>query len=402
MATAVAEQKGIEAEAPTEKSIEAETSIEKKPAELGYHMPAEWEAHAGCWMGWPERPDNWRQSAALAQKAFVEVASAISQFEPVTICACAAQWENAREMLPPHVRVVEMSQNDSWLRDTGPTFIVKERDNGLRDVAAIDWAFNSWGGLQGGCYPDWSSDALVARKILQVERVPRFEHRMVLEGGSIHVDGQGTLLTTEECLLNPNRNPGMSKQQIEQELCRYLGVRKVLWLPRGLYGDEDTNGHIDNMACFACPGAVLLSWTDDVNDPQHERSTEALEILTQATDACGRKLEVTKVHVPGPLFYTADDVAGLQVAGGESTRQAGARLAASYVNFYVANGGVVAPAFGDPERDAAALGVLQAAFPDRKVVQVSSGREIVLGGGNVHCITQQQPARLSSTQSLLR
>lgn len=366
------------------------------PAALGFRMPAEWEPHEGTWMGWPERPDNWREHARHAQEAFVEVATAVSRFEPVTVCASPAQWEAARTQLPPEVRVLELSQNDSWFRDSGPTFVVKEGPNGSRQVAGIDWVFNAWGGKEGGCYPDWSHDVLIGRKILEVERVPRFPHTMVLEGGSIHVDGEGTVITTEECLLNENRNPGMSKAQIEEQLREYLGAQKVIWLPKGLYNDTDTNGHVDNLACFARPGHVLLSWMDDPDDPQHEISRLAYEALSGTEDARGRRIEVHKLHVPGPLFYAEEEINGLTYKGDgtdSAPRPAGDRLAASYANLYIANGGVVVPAFGDKEKDEMALRTLQEVFPDHKVVQISRGREIVLGGGNVHCITQQQPAR---------
>ncbi|OMO60903.1 Peptidyl-arginine deiminase, Porphyromonas-type [Corchorus capsularis] len=366
------------------------------PSLLGYHMPAEWEPHSHCWMGWPERSDNWRDNAVHAQRMFTKIATAISKFEPVTICASAAQWTNARSQLPPNIRVVEMSMNDSWFRDTGPTFIVNRRESSSgtpeNKIAGIDWTFNSWGGADDACYTDWSLDLHVARKILAIERLPRFSHTMVLEGGSIHVDGEGTCLTTEECLLNKNRNPNMTKEQIEDELRAYLGVKKIIWLPRGLYGDDDTNGHIDNMCCFAKPGVVLLSWTDDETDPQYERSVEAFSVLSNETDASGRKLQIIKLHVPGPLFMTDAEAAGVAQDGEAKPRLPGTRLAASYVNFYIANGGIITPQFGDQKWDDEAVRVLSQAFPDYEVVRIEGAREIVLGGGNIHCITQQQPA----------
>ncbi|ESR54092.1 hypothetical protein CICLE_v10020592mg [Citrus x clementina] len=366
------------------------------PALHGYLMPAEWEPHSQCWMGWPERPDNWRDDALHAQTVFAKVATAISKFEPVTVCASAAQWENARSQLPENIRVIEMSMNDSWFRDTGPTIVVNKSSasSGAQapKVAGIDWNFNSWGGVDDGCYRDWSLDLQVARKILSTERLPRFPHSMVLEGGSIHVDGEDTCLTTEECLLNKNRNPHLTKGQIENELKAYLGVMKIIWLPRGLFGDDDTNGHIDNMCCFSKPGVVLLSWTDDKTDPQYERSVEALTILSDATDARGRKLQIIKLHVPGPLYMTEEEAAGLNQDGEAKPRLAGTRLAASYVNFYIANGGIITPQFGDKKWDGEAVRVLSQAFPKYEVVGIERAREIVLGGGNIHCITQQQPA----------
>jgi len=229
---------------------------------------------------------------------------------------------------------------------------------------------------------------------LAVEKVPRFPHSMILEGGSIHVDGEGTCLTTEECLLNKNRNPHLTKAEIEDELKAYLGVKKVIWLPHGLFGDDDTNGHIDNMCCFVKPGVVLLSWTDDVSDPQYERSLEAVSVLSNATDAKGRKLEIIKLHVPGPLYMTDEEASGLIQDGEAKPRPPGTRLAASYLNFYIANGGIITPQFGDQKWDDEAVRVLSLAFPDYEVVRVDGAREIALGGGNIHCITQQQPAAL--------
>ncbi|KAK2981546.1 hypothetical protein RJ640_018406, partial [Escallonia rubra] len=284
--------------------------------------------------------------------------------------------------------------------------------------------------IDDGCYKDWSLDLLVARKILAIERLPRFAHSIILEGGSIHVDGEGTCLTTEECLLNKNRNPHLTKDQIENELKAYLGVKTVIWLPHGLFGDDDTNGHVDNMCCFVKPGVVLLSWTDDEADPQYQRSIEALSVLSNSKDANGRQFQIIKLHVPGPLFMTDEEAAGvfeiycalvaltyklcgltillqslLEKQDGEGKpRLPGTRLAASYVNFYIANGGIVAPQFGDEKWDDEAVRVLSLAFPDHEVstlfiiccllyvVRIKDAREIVLGGGNIHCITQQQPA----------
>ncbi|KAL5815721.1 hypothetical protein ACOSQ4_026362 [Xanthoceras sorbifolium] len=366
------------------------------PAHHGYRMPAEWEPHSQCWIGWPERPDNWRDNAVHAQRVFAKVATAISKFEPVTVCASVAQWDNARSQLPDNIRVIEMSMNDSWFRDSGPTIIVSNNTSSsgisVPKVAGIDWTFNSWGGVDDGCYQDWSLDLLVARKILGIERLPRFSHSMILEGGSIHVDGEGTCLTTEECLLNKNRNPHLTKEQIEDELKAYLGVTKVIWLPRGLYGDDDTNGHIDNMCCFVKPGVVLLSWTDDETDPQYERAAEAFSVLSNATDAAGQKFEIIKLHVPGPLYMTDEEAAGVNQDGEAKPRLPGTRLAASYVNFYIANGGIITPQFGDQKWDDEAVRILSQAFPNHEVVRVEGAREIVLGGGNIHCITQQQPA----------
>jgi len=225
--------------------------------------------------------------------------------------------------------------------------------------------------------------------VAEIERMDRYQAPIVLEGGSIHVDGEGTLLTTEECLLNPNRNPNLTKEEIEQVLREYLDVEKILWLGRGVYLDE-TSGHVDNLCCFVRPGAVALTWTDDTSDSQYETSLDAYERLRSATDARSRTLEVHRIHQPNPITITAEESRGVDVVEGTLPRRPGDRMAGSYINFYVANGGVVAPTFDDPHDDAA-LQTLQRLFPERRVVGVPA-REILLGGGNIHCITQQQPA----------
>jgi agmatine deiminase len=354
------------------------------PAKDGFRMPAEWETHAGTWMLWPERPDNWREGAVPAQRAYAAVAAAIAKGEPVTMCVSAAQFNAARAMLPAGVRVVEMSSNDAWMRDVGPTFVVDRRGR----VRGIDWMFNAWGGKAGGVYLDWELDDQVAAKVLEIESKPRYRAPFILEGGSIHVDGQGTLLTTEECLLDPNRNPTLRRGQIESLLERYLGVHEIIWLGRGVFNDE-TDGHVDNLCCFVRPGEVVLTWCDDPEDPQYDISRAAWEVLVRARDARGRKLRIHKLLQPGPLYMTEAEAAGIAQSPECKPRCEGDRLAASYVNYYVANRHVVMPLL-DPRTDRAAKATLAKLYPRRKVVGVPA-REILLGGGNIHCITQQQP-----------
>ncbi len=358
--------------------------IESTPKADGFYMPAEFSPHAGSWLLWPERQDNWRNGAKPAQKAFVEVASAIARFELVTVGVNQSQFSNARQKLPPHIRVVEMSNNDAWMRDCGPTFVV----DGKGSVRGIDWVFNAWGGLYNGLYFPWDLDEGVAPKVFEIERTDYYKAPIVLEGGSIHVDGEGTCLTTAECLLSPGRNPDLNQAQIETHLKEYLNVEKVLWIPRGVYHDE-TTGHVDNIACFLRPGVLALTWTDDKSDPQYEISAEAYDYLMSHTDARGRQLEVHKIHQPDPIILSSVDVEGVDEVEGTLPRQVGDRMAASYVNYYTCNGGAVIPVFGDPH-DRLALDTLQRLLPERKVVGVPA-REILLGGGNIHCITQQQP-----------
>ena len=359
-------------------------TIRGTPARHGFRMPGEFERHAGCWLLWPERTDNWRLGAKPAQAAFAAVASAIARFEPVTVAASRTQYVNARKQLPPAVRVVEVSSNDAWMRDVGPTFLVDPR--GRRRGA--DWRFNAWGGLRGGLYFPWDQDDCVAQKVLEIEGDDRYRASFVLEGGAIHVDGEGTCITTEECLLNPNRNPELTREQIEANLKAWLGVETVIWLGKGVACDE-TDGHVDNLCCFARPGELCLTWTDDRRDPQHAISRDALERLREARDARGREFKVHKIAQPGPLYMTADESGGVDHVEGTRPREPGHRLAGSYVNFYIANGGVVVPLL-DARRDRHALAQLKKVFPEREVVGVPS-REILLGGGNIHCITQQVP-----------
>ncbi len=358
--------------------------LSSTPRADGFTMPAEFAPHRQTWMLWPQRPDNWRNGGKPAQKAFASVTTAISQFEPVTVGVNHDQYANARQMLSVQVRVVELSNNDAWMRDCGPTFV----KDGKGSVRGVDWKFNAWGGLVTGIYFPWDLDNAVARKVLEIENVDRYEAPFVLEGGSIHVDGEGSCITTEECLLSPGRNPELSKDQIEDHLKDYLNVEKVLWIPRGVYNDE-TSGHVDNLACFIRPGVIALTWTDDKSDPQYERSAQAYDFLMSNEDAKGRNLIVHKIYQPDPILINAEEAEGVDAVNGTLPRQAGDRMAASYINFYFCNGGVIVPIFNDPH-DASALESLQALVPERKVVGVPAS-EILLGGGNIHCITQQQP-----------
>jgi agmatine deiminase len=311
------------------------------------------------------------------------VATAIAATERVTVAASPAQLERARSMLPAPVEVVELPTDDAWMRDIGPTFVTRGDER-----RGVDWHFNAWGGLDGGLYERWDQDDDAARRVCEHEGDERYRAPVVMEGGSIHVDGEGTVLATEECLLNRNRNPALSRPQIEHALYEYLGASKVLWLGRGVFDDE-TDGHVDNLACFVRPGVVLLAWTDDDTDPQHAISADALRRLQAATDARGRRLEIIPIPLPGPLYATEEEAAGVEAAEGTLARSAGDRLAASYVNFYLGDGRVVMPLL-DERCDDEAAAVLTRCFPERELVRVEA-REILLGGGNIHCITQQVP-----------
>lgn len=359
---------------------------ETTPVSGGFRMPAEYERHQGCIMIFPERPDSWQYGGYAARKAFVQIAEAIAESEQVTVCAGGARYDNARALLPPHIRVVEMSSNDAWARDYAPTFL--KNDKGV--VRGVDWGFNAWGGLCDGLYFPWDKDNQMARKLCDLLGFDVYDMRdFILEGGSIHVDGEGTCMVTECCLLSKGRNPGLSREEIEVRLRSCLNVSVVLWLPWGIHNDE-TNGHVDNICAFTRPGEVVLAWTEDREDVQYPLSKACLDYLEQAVDARGRKLKVHRLPLPKPVTVTEEECRGLDACWDEPARRPGERLAASYVNFYIANGSIVMPGFGDPA-DAEAKAVLEGLFPDRKVIQIYT-RDILIGGGNIHCITQQIPA----------
>lgn len=355
------------------------------PAADGFRMPAEFEPHEGCIMIFPERSDSWQYGAYAARKAFVKIAEVIAESEKLTVCASEAQYDNARAMLPDHIRVVEMASNDSWARDYAPTFV----KNDAGEVRGIDWGFNAWGGLYDGLYFPWDKDNRMARKLCDLLEKDVYDKRdFILEGGSIHVDGEGTCMVTESCLLSKGRNPELSREQIESILKEYLNISTVLWLPCGIYHDE-TNEHVDNICAFVAPGEVVLAWTEDESDVQYAMSKVCLDYLEKAVDAKGRRIKVHKLPLPKPVTMTAEECDGLDACWDEPTRNPGERLAASYVNFYISNKNIVMPGFGDPA-DEKAKRILQDLFPDREVVQIYA-RDILIGGGNIHCITQQIP-----------
>ncbi|MEW5306440.1 MAG: hypothetical protein WDW38_007379 [Sanguina aurantia] len=379
-------------------------AAEDTPLKLGFTMPGEFEPHVACWMGWPHSPYLWRDGSKPAQEQYAAVAKAIGEFEPVTMFADPASADIARAHFPAgsNVTVEEIPLEDGWLRDWGPTCIAKDDPKtGKREVAAVHWDYDCYGAPgkvklgRHAMMPNWQKDHDAGRELLVRRGIPVFECPLHLEGGSIHSDGQGTMVVTSECLLDPSRNPSLDKAGIENMLKQYLGLKKIIWLWKGMMGDDQVvNGHVDNMACFSQPGVVLLSWSDDVNDPQHEVSLRNLEILEASTDAMGRKIKVIKLPCPSPgMFRTFKESNGVHpdhIKLGYVPRIPGERLSGSYVNHYAANGGVVVPQFGGLQAasDKQALEILSAAYPGRKVVGVSS-REVLLNAGNVHCITQQ-------------
>lgn len=373
---------------------------EKNSREVGFLMPGEFEPHEGCIMIWPERPGSWRNGAREARRAFRDVIAAIAESEHVYVAVSEASMPSAKELLcgkeqwQKNVTLFMAETDDAWARDVAPTFVRKEDGKNPPQICAVNWEFNAWGGTVDGLYASWEKDNAFAGFFADsfgyelIDAAP-----FVLEGGSVHSDGEGTVLVTEACLLSAGRNPQLSRAEIEERLRHYLGAQKVLWLPRGIYMDE-TNEHVDNVCAFLKPGEVVLAWTDDESDPQYALSKECLDYLEGVRDAKGRTITVHKLPIPThPVCLTEAEVEGYAFEEGEDEREVGERLAASYVNFYFSNEAVVMPVFGgeNEESDMRAVALMQQWNPGRKVIPVYA-RDILTGGGNIHCITQQIPA----------
>ncbi|MFB8266741.1 agmatine/peptidylarginine deiminase [Streptomyces sp. NPDC055955] len=331
---------------------------------MTFRMPAEWTEHERCLMAWPTRPDLWGDVLETVKGEYAAVARAIAGFEPVTMVAPPGHGAEARERCGDDVEVIELPMDDSWFRDSAPLFVLDA--DGRR--AGVDFRFNAWGGK----HHPYDADDRISALLLERLGVPADRSEMILEGGAITVDGEGTLITTEQCLLHPNRNPGLTRAEIEAELKARLGVTKVIWLPYGGLLDTETDGHVDGVCAFVAPGKVVVQLPDDPEHPDYARMRANRAVLEATPDATGRTLEI--VDLPQSAFV---EVAGQPVEVG-------------YLNFYVANGGVVVPVAGLPQ-DAQALEVIAQACPGRKVVGVEA-RVIAHGGGGVHCITQQVPA----------
>ncbi|MCR5149023.1 MAG: agmatine deiminase family protein [Eubacterium sp.] len=385
-------------------------------------FPAEYEPHLGTLMIWPERPGSWGKDSSAAEKAFTEIILEILKSENLYLLVSDKKTEYVRSLFEKRAEYIRADVNtaepgsaartdhqmstayilkisghelhiitaetdDAWARDTGPTFVLGDKRN------AVNWSFNAWGGTVDGLYADWALDDRVAKNFAHllgdevIDAAP-----FVLEGGSVHSDGEGTLMVTESCLLSAGRNPELSKEEIEDKLKKYLGAEKVLWLPRGIYNDE-TNEHVDNVAAFVGPAEIVLAWTDNKNDPQYELSKLDYDYLMSETDAKGRTLTVHKLPVPDvPVCCTEEDIDNYIFEPGEDEREPGERLAASYVNYYYTNASILLPQFGgmNEESDKRAVEILSKISRGRKVVPISA-QSILLGGGNIHCITQQIP-----------
>ncbi|MFF2823343.1 agmatine/peptidylarginine deiminase [Arthrobacter koreensis] len=335
-------------------------------------MPAEWARHERTWMAFPPSNETFGEpgSSTLdrARAAWSAVARTIARFEPVTVLADPADLDAAREYLGDGIKVLAADLDDAWLRDSGPTFVHTAEGS----VAAVDWIFNGWGAQD---WAAWDQDKHLGRFVAAQAGVPVHSSRLVNEGGGFHTDGEGTVLLTETVQLDPGRNPGATRESVEAEIHARLGTSKAIWLPRGLTRDYDefgTRGHVDIVACFASPGAVLLHRQDNPAHPDHGVMQEIRAVLAAATDARGRKLEL--VDVPAPTVIDAGD----------------GFVDYSYINHYVANDAVILCGFNDAN-DAAASDILSRAYPGR-TIELVDARDIFEFGGGIHCITQQQPA----------
>jgi len=336
--------------------------IRAVPAENGFSMPAEWTPHAGCLVSWPCKEETWCGFVEQAKRAYSEVISAINQFEPVFVLSDPSTAREACQAVAKETPVIELPLDDSWIRDNGPTFV--SSDDG--ELAIVQFRFNGWGEK----FPPFDRDARVPELLADRMRLRRYVAPMTLEGGAICVDGEGTLLTTESCLLNMNRNPDLGRERIEELLRLFLGARKVLWLKQGIHKSM-IDGHIDGIAAFVRPSKVVLASTADELDPNQAIMRNNRDRLETMTDAKGRSIEI--IDFPMPKLR--------EIAGN--------RIAPCYTNFYIGTGGIVAPTFGEPT-DRTALEILEGLFPNHEVVGVRS-EYIGVGGGEIHCITQQIP-----------
>lgn len=341
------------------------------PRSLGYRMPAEWSPHRATWLSWPHNCETWPSQLEQVRGVWVSMVQALSRNEHVCLLVndeltrrevMARLKNSAAEM--ENVVLFQIPTVDVWIRDYGPTFVT--RDSQVKPLAFNDWIFNGWGGK----YRTYEEDDQIAGKMAALLNVPVFRHRVVLEGGSIEVNGRGTCLTTEQCLLNHNRNPHLNRSEIEQFLGETLGVNHVIWLGEGISGD-DTDGHIDDIARFVDPTTVVCILETNSKDENYSLLQDNFQRLQGARDQNGRSLSIVPLPCPGPLYYD------------------GSRLPASYANFYIANDTVLVPVFDDPN-DSQALGILRELFPNRRVIGLPC-TSVVVGLGAIHCVTQQEP-----------
>ena len=351
-----------------------------------FTLPFEGNHHEGTIIELPYRNDTWRCDAKPALEVFKEIVSIISKYEKVYLLASKEiNDDTINDFRMDNVEIIRANYNDSWARDNTLLFL----SDGKKRIA-VDYGFDAWGGNVDGLYPDYNLDNLLGSRLIEYFNDESISKKnFILEGGSIHSDGEGTLITTEACLLSKGRNSNLTKDEIELELKNTLGIKKVLWLPHGIYNDE-TNEHVDNMACFLAPGVIALATTSDINDIQYKYSKMAIDYLSKEKDARGRRLKIVEINVPKTLYMTKEESLGL-VKSDAIERPMNNRLAGSYINFYMSDRFVLVPQFNVSE-DKEAIRILKEFYPNKDVYGINS-REILLAGGNIHCITMQVPER---------
>ncbi|MDD6301982.1 MAG: agmatine deiminase family protein [Bacillales bacterium] len=350
----------------------------------GYNFPFEGNKHKATIILLPYREDTWREEAKPGLDVFYQLVSIISKYELVHLIVdpCIPK-EKYNRFIMKNVKIHVIPYNDAWARDNTLIYLQKDHKN-----LAIDFGFNAWGGQVDGLYPDYQKDNELGKNLaLEFDDDFISIKDFILEGGSIHTDGEGTLLTTEACLLSKGRNSSLSKEEIEEKLKKCLGIKKILWLPRGIYNDE-TNEHVDNVACFLKPGVIALASCHDEKDIQNKFYKMDLEYLNSQVDAKGRKLHIVEIETPIDLKMSKNEADGL-ILTDAITRPEGNRLAASYINFYQSDKFVIVPKFNHP-LDENAYQILKTYYKEKDVYQLES-REILLGGGNIHCVTMQIP-----------
>ncbi len=333
----------------------------------GFAPRGEWQAHARTWMAWPWHPETFVGTVAEAQSAYARVANAITEFEPVAMVVRPDQETIARRLLSRAVEILAWPVDDAWMRDIAPNFVVDAQGR----MAGVDWEFNDYGNKDGRNLEGYGEDAVTAERILAHLGIERYAAPLVCEGGTLVLDGEGTLLTNESVVLNPNRNPDLTREAAEAVFRDYLAVEQTVWFADGL-ADDDTDGHTDNLVAFAAPGVVLALSEDDSGDANYAALEDTHQRLADARDAHGRAFVV--IPVPQPRARYKGEL----------------RLALSYVNFCLVNGGVLVPAFDDPKRDDYARALIAEQFPGRKALSLPS-LAVISGGGSLHCITHEEP-----------
>ena len=353
------------------------------PKKDGFRSRGEHERHAGTIIIFPERTDIWRDNAIHAQKLCIDLANTLVNFEDVFLCVKPHLKGNAARLLDSRTHIVEIEYDDIWARDISPNFVVKNNE-----IRAVCWNFNSWGGLDEGAYFPWDKDAAFAKKIADYLGIKKYVvDDVVLEGGSVIADGKGTIYTTKNVLLNKNRNPGMSTEQIETYLYEYFCADKIVWLEEGLALDE-TDGHIDNVCSIVRPGELCIAWTDDKTDPQSGISQHAMDILFSSNTV----QTLHKIPIPPPQYISASEAAGIEQLSTSTHRVEGFQLVPSYINYYLCNSAVIFPIF-NCEHDNEAVKAIKGIFPEREVIPFYA-REPLIGGGGFHCILHEIPSAL--------